>query len=399
MGTEYVNLKIVLILTVGFSLAAILGYLTQRIKLSPILGYLIGGYLIGPYFPGYVADIKISEQLAEIGVILMMFGVGLHFKWRDLMNVKNIAIPGAVGQTLATTLTGAFLIYSIGWSWESGVIFGLAVGVASTVVLVRVLTDNRLLDTPQGHVCIGWLIVEDIITVIALLLVPILAPGAEMTMHHVAVAILFALFKFLLLITIMFSIGRTCVSYVFTKVVETQSQELFTLTFLALTFVIATGSALIFGTSIALGAFIAGMVIGQTDVKHQVSRHVFPLKDTFIVIFFLTVGMIFNPYAIVKHYFLFAGMLAIILLLKPMIALLITWLLRYPFKTALTVSLALAQIGEFSFILAEEAMKYKILPDEGYDIIVACALVSIAVNPLLFKLFAKNLGVENASKS
>ena len=385
MPTEYLNLKIVLILTVGFSLAAILGYFTQRLKLSPILGYLLAGYLIGPYFPGFVADIKVAEQLAEIGVILMMFGVGLHFKWRDLMDVKNIAIPGAIGQTIIAAIAGALIIYMQGWSIEAGIIFGLAIGVASTVVLVRVLTDHHLLNTTQGHICVGWLIVEDIITVLVLLLVPSLAVGHEYTVQAIALSILYALLKFLMLAVLMFTVGRACVSYALSKIVHTRSHELFTLTVLALTFIIATGSAIIFGTSIALGAFIAGMVIGQTNVRKQVSKNTMPLKDAFVVIFFLSVGMIFNPYAIASHFFLFISILAVILLLKPLTAFLITYASKYPFKTALTVSLALAQIGEFSFILAEEAMKYKIFPDEGYDILVACALVSISINPLLFR--------------
>lgn len=396
MITEYLNLKIVLILTVGFSLASILGYLTHRLKLSPILGYLIAGYLIGPYFPGFVADVKLSEQLAEIGVILMMFGVGLHFKWQDLMNVKFIAIPGAIGQTLIAATCGALLLYMSGWTLEAGIIFGLAIGVASTVVLVRVLTDNSLLHTPQGHICVGWLIVEDLITVIVLLLVPTLAAGNEMTMQSVALSIAVALFKFFLLAVIMFTIGRSFVGYALEKVVQTKSHELFTLTILALTFIIATGSALVFGTSIALGAFIAGMVIGQTNLRRQVSNNALPLKDAFVVIFFLSVGMIFNPHAIVDHFFLFISTLGIILILKPLTAFVISVTLKYPYKTALTVAIALAQIGEFSFILAEEAMKFKILPDDGYDIIVACALVSISINPLLFKFLPHqhNLRIE-----
>ncbi len=391
---EHLQLKIVLILTVGFALASILGYIAHRIKLSPIFGYLIAGYIIGPYSPGFVADREISEQLAEIGVILMMFGVGLHFKWRDLLHVKNIAILGAVTQTVVAAAIGAMLTYSMGWSLEAGIIFGLAIGVASTMVLVRVLSDNNLLHTPQGLISVGWLIVEDIITVAVLLLLPVLScllKGEGVSIYNITFSVVLIIFKFIVLISILFTVGRKCVVYILSKVIETKSQELFILTVLALTFVIAIGSALVFGTSIALGAFIAGMVIGQTQskVRQQASSNAMPLKDAFVVIFFLSVGMLFNPQVILANFPTFLGVFAIIILAKPLTAFFITLLAKYPMRTALTVSIALAQIGEFSFILAEEAIKFRILPYEGYDILVACSLVSISINPLLFKLLKK----------
>lgn len=384
---ESYNVKIVMILAVGLALASVFGYLTQRAKLSPILGYLIAGYLIGPYSPGFVADTHVAEQLAEIGVILMMFGVGLHLKWQELVSVKNIAIPGAIIQTLLTTIAGAWLTHYFGWPLETGIVIGLSIGVASTVVMIRILADGNLINTTQGHIAIGWLIVEDILTVIALLLLPALASsvhGDVVSVKEVTLAIGIALLKCISLIAIMLYGGFKVVSWIFLKVARTRSQELFTLTVLSLIFVIATGSALIFGTSIALGAFIAGLVIGQTDVRHQASANALPLKDTFAVIFFLSVGMLFNPVAIVSNFSLFIGIMAIILLLKPLIAYAVVTLLGYSFQTALMVAFALAQIGEFSFILSEEALKLKILPDDGFDIIVACALISIAINPLLF---------------
>lgn len=382
------KVQIVLILAVGLALASIFGYIAKRAKLSPILGYLIAGYVIGPYSPGFVADSEIAEQLAEIGVILMMFGVGLHLKWQELVNVRNIAVPGAIIQTFLTTVAGTLLTLYYGWPIETGIVIGLAIGVASTVVMIRILADNNLVSTPQGHIAIGWLIVEDILTVIALLLLPALASsvhGDSVSVVGVAWAIGVALFKCVLLIVIMLYGGFKVVSYIFLQVARTRSQELFTLTVLSLIFVIAMGSAVIFGTSIALGAFIAGLVIGQTEVRHQASANSLPLKDTFAVIFFLSVGMIFNPVAIATNFPLFIGVMAIILLIKPLIAFVTVILLRYPKHTALTVAFALAQIGEFSFILSEEALKLKILPDDGYDIIVACALISIALNPFLFE--------------
>lgn len=383
------NLKVVLILTIGFGLASILGYVSYRLKFSPILGYLIAGYFIGPFFPGYVADLQLAEQLAEVGVMLMMFGVGLHFKWQDLASVKNIAIPGAIGQTLVATAASALFVNSIGGSWETGVLIGLAIGVASTVVLVRVLSDNGLLNTLEGHIAVGWLIVEDVLTVIVLILLPTivaLLTGSSISLQEIFVSFTLVVFKLLILAALMFTLGRKMVSYALTLIARTRSQELFTLSVLALTFFIATGSAYLFGTSIALGAFIAGMVIGQTDVRHQASAYASPMKDAFVVIFFLSVGMLFNPQAILDNFSLFIIVLFIVLVIKPLTAFLIVILFRYPMAIALSIAFALAQIGEFSFILAEEAAKFHLFPDEAYDVIVACALLSISINPLLFKL-------------
>jgi monovalent cation:H+ antiporter-2, CPA2 family len=386
---ESINLKIAFILTVGFAFAAILGYISHKIKLSPIFGYLIAGYLIGPYSPGFVADRETAEQLSEIGVLLMMFSAGMHFKWQDLIRVRRIAIPGAFGQTLVATIIAASLTYSMGWPLRSGIIFGLAIGVASTMVLIRVLSDNHLLKTKEGHVAVGWLIVEDLITVIILILIPALAVysfEAELLIQEIVYSFLQVIMKFILLAAIMFTLGYKLVTYILMKIKLTRYPELFTLTVLAITFAIAIGSNMIFGTSIALGAFLAGMVIGQTRVHDHVSAKITPLKDAFVVIFFLSVGMLFNPAAIVHHLYIFFVTLAIILLAKPIAAFLITIALRYPLKTALTVAIGLAQIGEFSFILSEQAMRYRLLPSSGYDIIVACALISISINPLLFKL-------------
>lgn len=387
MSIDAYNVQIVMILAVGLALATIFGYISQRAKLSPIIGYLIAGYLIGPYSPGFVADVHVAEQLAEIGVILMMFGVGLHLKWQELVNVKNIAIPGALIQTAFATLSGAWITHYYGWSLEAGVVVGLSIGVASTVVMIRILSDNHLIHTIHGYISIGWLIVEDILTVIALLLLPALAAsmhGDTISAYNVTVAIGLALLKCCLLIVIMLYIGFKVVSYIFLQVARTKSQELFTLTVLSVIFVVATGSALIFGTSIALGAFIAGLVIGQTEVRHQASANALPLKDMFAVIFFLSVGMLFNPFAIISNFPLFIGVMAIILLIKPLVAFVIVVILKHSVQTALIVAIALAQIGEFSFILLEEALKLNIIPDDAFDIVVACALISIGLNPLLF---------------
>ncbi len=396
------NLMIVGILTIGFTLASFLAYICQRVGLPAILGYLTAGYIIGPYSPGFVADVGVSEQLAEIGVILMLFGVGLHFKIEDLMKVKKIAIPGAIGQTFFATLFTTLIVHYLGWSIEAGLIIGLCVGVASTVVLVRLLTDNNILHTEKGHIAVGWLVVEDIFTVIILILLPTLgsfSSGVNISFMSITGSVLTVLAKFLTLIFLMFTWGHTCIEYFLKNVARLRSQELFTLTTLALVFLIATGSAVVFGTSIALGAFIAGMVIGKTNVKHQAATNALPLKDIFAVIFFLSVGMLFNPEAILAHFSLFLGIIAVILIVKPLVAYAITLAMGYSMNTALTLAISLAQIGEFSFILAEEAMNLKILPEDGFDILVACALISISLNPLLFQTIGfiekrfKNVGL------
>lgn len=386
------NLKIVFLLAVGFAIASLLGYFAWRFKVSPILAYLLTGYLVGPYSPGFVIDIKISEQLAEIGVVLMMFGVGLDFKLKDLIKVKSIAIPGAIGQTFICTIVTLGLVYFLGWSLNTGIILGLAIGVASTVVLVRMLEENQLLKTNEGHIAVGWLIVEDIITVIVLLLLPSLAlvmNGGDFSACSIIVDLTVVSLKFAALAFILLKFGKKIVSYLLSKVLVTASHELFTISILALIFLIAIGTTLFFGISIALGAFIAGMVIKQTKVHHKVLVHSLAMKDAFIAIFFLSVGMLFDPFIIKNNFSIFISVLLIILIIKPVTAFLITIFLKYPFKTALLVSAALAQIGEFSFILSEEAMKLNFMSDEAYDVIVACALVSIAINPLIFKFLHK----------
>ena len=381
MASEHVELTIVLIFTIGFTLAGIFGYFAHRLKFSPLLGYLLAGYLIGPYSPGFVANIKISEQLAEIGVILMMFGVGLHFRIEDLLNVRKIAIPGAIGQTAVSTLLGTFLMYVTGWPIEAGVIIGLSVGVASTVILVRMLSENHLLHTVKGHIAIGWLLVEDLITVVVLLFIPLMenfTHGQAPTYLELFFSFLKMTSKFVLLITFMFTIGQKIISYFIASVVSIHSHELFTVTILAITFVVATGSS------------IAGMIMGQTQVKNKISANALPLKNAFLVLFFLSMGMLFDIKTIYYHSALFLGLLAIILIVKPVTAYMIARLLNHSKETALVLAIALGQIGEFSFILVEEASKLHLIPEAGYDIVVACAIISIAINPFLFKfLFNK----------
>lgn len=382
------HLAIVMILTVGLGLASCLAYFSRLLKLPSVLGYLLAGFIIGPYSPGFVADHSISEQLAELGIVLMLFGVGLHFKLQDLINVRSIAIPGATIQTLMATAVTACIVYYLGEKIETGVILGLSIGVASTVVLVRVLTDNHLLNTKEGHIAVGWLVVEDIFTVIILILLPTISTfsaGNDLSLGPILWVIALVIVKIIVLSFFMFTWGHKIVNYVLIKIARFRSQEMFSLTLLALMFIIAVGSTYLFGTSIALGAFIAGMVIGKTSVRHQAAANSLPLKDIFAVVFFLSVGMLFNPMAIGENLPLFLGIVFVILIIKPLSAFLITMILGYSLKIALTVAIALAQIGEFSFILAEEALHLKLIPDEGFDILVAAALLTISLNPLLFQ--------------
>lgn len=386
------HLKIVAILTVGFVFATILGYMSERLKMSPILGYLLAGYAIGPYSPGFVADMAIAEQLAEVGVILMMFGVGLHLKWQELKYVKYIAIAGALGQTLFTTIIGTFALWHLGWAIDAALVVGFGLGIASTVLLVRVLSEQGLGNTQAGHIALSWLLCEDLIAVAFLLILPVLALA-----HHGTQEIWTGLFSSLSIMVIkfaawaifMFFIGRKITSTILAKIAAQGSHELFSLAILAITFAIAVGSALLTGSSIAMGAFIAGMIIGQTALRKQVSANVMPIRDVFIVIFFLSIGMLFDPIALVNNFSLLMGMVIIIFVAKPVIALVIMRIFRYPLQSSLRVAIALAQIGEFSLILAEEATKLNILPDQGYDIIVAGTLISFIFNPLLFKLIER----------
>ncbi len=386
------HLEILFIFTIGLSLACVFAYIAQRLKLSSVFGYLIAGYIIGPFSPGFVADLVIAEQLAEVGVILMLFGVGMHFKIDDLIKVKNIAITGALTQTLIATIVTMLLTYSAGWSLMAGAITGISVGVASTAVLVKNLTDNRLLKTVEGQIAIGWLVVEDIFTVIVLLVLPQVAAfshGTDFSGLDILGSILFLLLKFAVLVALMLTWGQKIVSYILAKVAKLHSEEMFTLAVLALVFLIATGSAVVFGTSIPLGAFIAGMIIGKSNDRRQAATHALPFRDIFSIIFFLSIGMLFNPAIVISYYPIFLGILAVIILIKPLTAFLITIGMGYSRQVALTVGIALAQIGEFSFILAEEASRIELLPVEGYDVIVACAIISIVLNPILFQISKK----------
>lgn len=379
-----------LLVTLAAALGAALGMglVTQALRLSPIVGYLLAGVVIGPYTPGFVADRAVATQLAEVGVILLMFGVGLHFRPRDLYAVRAIAIPGALGQSLVAIGLGAALAAALGWRLGAGLALGAGISVASTVVLIRVLTEGRRLETPEGHVAVGWLIVEDVLTVILLVLLPSLAVAAEVgggASDGLVGALVGAIGRVALLAALMLGIGGRVIPFLLARVARTRSRELFTLTVLALALVIATGAAVLFGVSMALGAFLAGMVVGQSPTSHQAAADALPLRDAFAVLFFVSVGMLFDPGFVLAEPWLVLGTLGIILLGKPLAAIAIVLALRHPVRTALTVAVGLAQIGEFSFILADVAHRLGVLPAAGQSALIAGALISITINPVLFR--------------
>ncbi len=378
---------LILLLAIGFPVALGFGYITERLKLSPIVGYLLAGIVVGPFTPGFVADQEIITQLAEIGVILLMFGVGLHFHLSDLLAVRHVAIPGAIAQITISTIFGAILAVWFGWSLTSGIVLGVALSVASTVVLTRVLTDNSMLDTPHGHIAIGWLIVEDLFTILVLVLLPIYASTmkAGQGEGNALVVIGMAVLRLAVLTAIIMVAGKRFIPWLLSQVARTRSRELFTLTVLALAIAIATISATIFGASFALGAFLAGMVVGQTKVGHQAAADALPMRDAFAVLFFISVGMLFDPHFLVANPLLVASVLGIVLIAKPLAALAIVLLLGYSVRAALTVSLALAQVGEFTFILSSAALSLGVFTQEGQHALIAASLISIALNPLLFR--------------
>jgi CPA2 family monovalent cation:H+ antiporter-2 len=372
----------------AFAAAWVLGLVTQRLGLSPIVGYLLAGIVIGPHTPGFTGDIHLAQQLAEVGVILLMFGVGLHFHLKDLLAVRRVAVPGAIGQSLVAMLATMVVFQSLGWPLKSTLVLGMAMAVASTVVLLRVLMDRNMLSTSHGHVAVGWLIVEDIFTVLALVMVPMLAPappGGTTSGMSAPVAVAWALFKLGALVAIVLLAGSRVVPWVLNQVAKLRSSELFTLTVLVLSVTIAVGAYTIFGASMALGAFLAGMVVAQSPASHQAAADALPMRDAFAVIFFVSVGMLFDPAFVVAQPLMVGAGVLIVLLFKPLAAIVLVAALGYPARTALTVALGLAQIGEFSFILAQVARDHSLMPEDGMHLLVATAMLSITLNPLLFR--------------
>lgn len=375
-----------LITTIALALGAALlfGLIARRLGLSPIVGYLIAGVVIGPHTPGVVGDVKVASQLSEIGVILLMFGVGLHFSLKDLLAVRSIAVPGALGQSTAATLACMGLAVATGWTWQSGLILGIAVSVASTVVLLRALMDHGGVNTPEGHAAVGWLIVEDIITVLVLVLLPPLAgTGGEGSSIWQTMGT--AVLKLAILTAIVMLAGARFIPWLLLRVARLRSHELFTLTVLVMAICVATVSYVTFGASMALGAFLGGMVVGQSKVSDQAAADVLPMRNVFAILFFVAVGMLFDYRTAFDSPALMLGVLAIILVIKPLAAIAIAIFTGHSLKTALTVAGGLAQIGEFSFILGDMARSLGLMPGSGSNVLVAGAIISISVNPLVFR--------------
>jgi monovalent cation:H+ antiporter-2, CPA2 family len=383
------NVTLITTLAAGLGLALVLGFIAARLRLPALVGYLAAGIAISPATPGFVADIDIASQLAEIGVMLLMFGVGLHFSLDDLLAVRKIAVPGAVVQMLVATALGAGLATWWGWPFGAALVFGLALSVASTVVLLKALESKGALDSMNGRIAVGWLVVEDLAMVLVLVLLPALAPlllGAGEASSRLWPTLGRTLLEVTVFVAFMLVVGRRLFPWLLWQVAKTGSRELFTLCVVAAALGIAYGSAALFGVSFALGAFFAGMVLRESEFSHRAAEESLPLRDAFAVLFFVSVGMLFDPMVLVRQPLQVLGVVAIIVVGKSLAAFALVLLFRYPLNTAITVSASLAQIGEFSFILAALGVSLKLLPPEGQSLIVAGALVSIAVNPLVFAL-------------
>ena len=388
-GTPLISL-----LTVGLGLAFVFGMIATRLRLSPLVGYLIAGIVIGPFTPGFVGDANLATELAEIGVILLMFGVGLHFSLDDLLSVRAIALPGALAQIAVATLLGVGMGYLMGWTLEAGIVFGLALSVASTVVLLRALQERRVVQTEKGKIAVGWLIVEDLAMVLALVSLPTWAGIRDQMAEaggfgwaqaqEIAWALLLTLGKVGAFIVIMLVVGKRLIPWILQRVVHLGSRELFRLAVLAIALGVALGASELFGVSFALGAFFAGMIMGESELSQQAANETLPLRDAFAVLFFVSVGMLFDPMTLVRDPWPLLGALAIVVVGKSVAAVLIMSMFRQPKDSSALIAASLAQIGEFSFILAGLGVGLGMLPGEGRDLILGAAILSIVLNPLVF---------------
>jgi CPA2 family monovalent cation:H+ antiporter-2 len=382
------GLTLISTLAAAFGAALILGFVAAKLRLPALVGYLVAGMVIGPFTPGFVADTELASQLAEIGVMLLMFGVGLHFSLDDLLDVRKVALPGAILQIAAATGLGAFVAHWWGWSWGAAIVFGLALSVASTVVLLRALEARGVLDSMNGRIAVGWLVVEDLAMVLVLVLLPPLAGALGGTGagegDNLWISLGTTLLKVGAFLVLMLVAGRKVLPRLLWWVAETGSRELFTLAVVACAVGIAFGAAELFGVSFALGAFFAGMVLRESEFSHRAAHESLPLRDAFAVLFFVSVGMLFDPVVLLEEPMRVLAVVGIIVIGKTIAAALLVLMLRYPLNTALTVSASLAQIGEFSFILAGLGVSLGVLPKEGNSLVLAGAIISIALNPLLF---------------
>ncbi|MED5621909.1 YbaL family putative K(+) efflux transporter [Ideonella sp. BN130291] len=380
--------SLITILAAGFGLALVLGFIAARLKLPALVGYLLAGIAIGPATPGFVGDMAIASQLAEIGVMLLMFGVGLHFSIDDLLAVRRIALPGAVVQMGVATALGLGVASAWGWSLGEALVFGVSLSVASTVVLLKALESRGLVETADGRIAVGWLVVEDLAMVLVLVLLPAVAPAlggkASASAHGTGLTILITLAEVAGFLAFMLVVGRRLFPWVLWQVAKTGSRELFTLCVVSAAVSIAYGSSALFGVSFALGAFFAGMVLRESEFSQRAAEQTLPLQDAFAVLFFVSVGMLFDPQVLVDEPLHVLATVAVIVVGKSLAAVMLVLLLKYPVRTALVVAASLAQVGEFSFILAGLGMSLGLLPQEGQSLILAGALISIALNPIVF---------------
>ncbi len=378
---------LIAMIAAGLALAYVFGLLAHRLRVQPLVGYLVAGVVVGPFTPGFIADAALAGELAEIGVILLMFGVGLHFSLKDLIAVARIAVPGAIGQIIVVTLMGAGLAHLLGWSWQTGLVFGLALSVSSTVVMVRALQDRHLLETERGRIAIGWLVVEDLVVILALVLLPtaaLIASDATVPLSRIGFVLLVTLVKVGIFVTVMLVVGRRLIPWLMHYTAHTGSRELFRLAVYAIALGVAFGAAKLFGVSFALGAFFAGMVMGESHLSQQATEEALPLRDAFAVLFFVSVGMLLNPNVFIDAPFALIATVAIIVAGKAAVAGLIVRAFKQPNAAALTVAAGRAQIGEFSFILMALGIDLQLVPPMARDLVLAGAIISIILNPLVF---------------
>lgn len=378
------NLSLILTLASGLTVALILGYIAQKIKLSPLVGYLIAGIMVSPHSPGLVADMSIAQQCAEIGVVLLMFGIGMHFKLTDLIAVKNIAVIGALTQIAISTLISALLVKILGWSWTSGIVLGIAISVASTVVLTRVLSDNKMLHTPTGHAAVGWLIMEDLFTILILVLLPAFF-GNTSSNHNFILTFVYTILKLSVLVVCALVLGKKVIPSLLEHIARTGNRELFILSVLVIALGISVCAAKFFGASMALGAFLAGMVVGQSDFSSRVTSEAIPISDVFAVLFFVSVGMLFDISSLTQSWSLTTILFIVVILVKPITAIIVVKILKQPIKKAIYIGVALGQIGEFSFILASLAVVYGIMSHDAYNAIIFVSIVTITLNTIIYR--------------
>jgi len=379
------EIDLILTITGGLAAALVLGYITFKLHLSPIVGYLLAGIVVGPTTPGYIANQGLADQLAEVGVILLMFGVGLQSHLKELLAVRRVVIPGAIGQTTVATILGAIVGHTHGWGWAAGTVFGMSIAVASTVVLIRVLEDNDDLHTQAGHIAIGWLVMEDLFTVLALVMLPAVFGSGASSAGGVAGAVGIAMIKVTVMVGLTLIVGDRAIPWLLDKVAATRSRELFTLTVLVSALGVAVAATKLFDVSMALGAFLGGIVVGRSRYSLRAATEALPMRDAFAVLFFVSVGMLFDVRSLFESPGLIAATLAIILIGKPLAALGIVLLLGYPARAAATAAVVLAQIGEFSFILVSGGKALGLLDDEASNVIIAAAIITITLNPILYR--------------